>query len=136
MPAGQQLAWRGKAGLPARMTSLRWRNFSRTQGFKIGLLRSATGKVGCAPLARNSSFPTRGCSGSSPTGPGPADGMIQVGAKATQPTVAFGANCGTSACGAAANAPAEQQNAQKNPAVSAREKLTPVIEDLRKEFEY
>src|SRR5579864_1870820 len=91
----------------------------------MGLLRSGIGKVGWAPTARKASLLMFGCEGSFRKGPGPLWGAIKTGAKATQPTLPFGANCGISDWGAAA--PAAQQTAEISPAIIPRGKANRCI---------
>src|SRR5262245_43892398 len=57
-PFGQQLALGETTCFPARTSSLRLRTASRAQGWRMGLLRSATRAVGCRPVTRNSSLDT------------------------------------------------------------------------------
>src|SRR5260370_28648807 len=96
------------------MDSLRGFRRCRAQGWRIGLLRSATGNVCCLPVRRKSSFVTRGCAGSSVMGPGPLGGRMNCPPSAIQPTLLLGENSGT-----AAAAPETDQNvaaqAQKRP---------------------
>ena len=51
-PDGQQLARCSNTGCPASTRSLSLRNSSRTQGWRIGFVRSATGKVDCSTTFR------------------------------------------------------------------------------------
>src|ERR1035438_6914882 len=93
-PLGQQLAvWEG-AGFPERASSLCLRSTSLDQGWRIGLLRSATRWVGCLPVTRNSSFETYGRAGSCTTGPGPLAGGMNKRLYAYQPTLGSGAKLG------------------------------------------
>src|SRR5215510_1847917 len=94
MPIGQQLACWPKTGLPESTSSLRLRTCSRAQGCRIGLLRSATGWVGCRPVTRNSSLVTCGRVGSCSTGPGPLAGGIHAREYANQLVLAVGAKLG------------------------------------------
>src|ERR1700733_15439812 len=55
-PFGQQLAVGVPMSFPDSTASLRLRTTSLAQGWRIGLLRSATRSLGCLPLTRNSSF--------------------------------------------------------------------------------
>src|SRR5580765_6874693 len=60
----------------------------------MGLLRSATGKVGCFPVKRNSLLDICGCRGSSTTGPAPLFGGFKPPGSETQPTLGLGAKLG------------------------------------------
>jgi hypothetical protein len=75
-PRGQQLALGVPMSFPDSTASLRLRTTSLAQGWKMGLLRSATCSVGCRPLTRNSSFETNGRAGSCITGPAPCAGEM------------------------------------------------------------
>src|SRR5882757_5635878 len=77
------------------MKSLRFFNSSRTQGCKIGLRRSASGRAGCLPVARKSSLVILGCAGSMLTGPGPLGGGKKSCPFETQPVPLSGAKLGT-----------------------------------------
>src|SRR5882762_3487119 len=77
------------------MKSLRFFNSARTQGCRIGLLSSASGRAGCLPVARKSSLLIRGCAGSTPTGPGPLGGAKKSAPLETQPVPLSGAKFGT-----------------------------------------
>src|SRR5215471_15207810 len=67
-PVGQQLAPRPTTSFPASTISLRLRITSLAQGWRMGLLRSARGWVGCLPVTRYSSLVTCGRDGSCCTG--------------------------------------------------------------------
>jgi hypothetical protein len=54
-PSGQQLARGRKTGFPEMISSLRLRIASLAQGWRMRLLGSPMGKVGCLPVTRNSS---------------------------------------------------------------------------------
>src|SRR5215831_16946100 len=60
----------------------------------MGLLRSATGKVGCLPLTRKSSLEIVGCLGSSRKGPGPLAGGLNPPGAASQLTCGLGEKSG------------------------------------------
>src|SRR5579859_6758695 len=81
-PPGQQRFGRVKAGFPASTNSLRFLNVSFTQAIKVGLLRSATRKVGCAAVLLG----TNGWATSEMTGPGPLLGGRKLLSIAIQPT--------------------------------------------------
>src|ERR1700688_3833491 len=93
-PLGQQLAVGGGMSLPERTSSLRLRTTSLAQGWRMGLLRSATRSVGCFPVTRNSSFETYGCAGSCCTGPAPLGGGMKRRLYAYHPIPALGAKLG------------------------------------------
>src|SRR6266446_1581166 len=90
-PFGQQLAVGVATSFPDRTSSLRLRTTSLAQGWRIGLLRSATRSVGCLPVTRNSSFETYGRAGSCCTGPAPRAGVINKRLYAYHPTLRLGA---------------------------------------------
>src|SRR5258706_9502904 len=94
VPTGQQLAWRLKAGFPARTRSLRWRICSRAQGCRIGALRSPIANNACAPLARTSLLLVVRRPGSATTGPGPLGGGRSRTPAETHPTDGLGAKSG------------------------------------------
>src|SRR5580700_5074824 len=71
----------------------------------MGLLRSATGKVGCLPLMRNSSLVTVGCAGSSLMGPAPLAGCLSPALTASQLTPPLAEKLGGAA------APSADENA-------------------------
>src|SRR5436309_12369478 len=96
-PFGQQLELGEGTSFPDRTSSLRLRTTSRAQGWRMGLLRSATRWVGCLPVTRNSSFGTYGCAGSCITGPAPLAGGMNRRLYAYHPTLALGAKLGGSA---------------------------------------
>src|ERR1700747_223542 len=100
-PSGQQLADRLMLAWPASARSLCRRISSRAQGWRMGLLKSAIGWVGCRPVRRYSALVTRGCAGSWRTGPGPLGGGWNWLKSEIQPTAALGANSGTEAARAA-----------------------------------
>src|SRR5512146_1680311 len=60
----------------------------------MGLVRSASGRAGCLPVARNSSLLIRGCAGSAVTGPGPLGGGRKSAPVETQPVPLSGAKSG------------------------------------------
>src|SRR4029077_5099269 len=62
-----------RCSFPASPSSLNFFNTSRTQGIRIGLVRSATRRITACPPP----FPTKGCAGSQVTGPGPEEGRIK-----------------------------------------------------------
>src|SRR4029453_5588192 len=93
-PFGQQLALGETTSFPDRTSSLRLRTTSRAQGWRMGLLRSATVWVGCLPDTRNSSFGTYGCARSCWTGPGPLAGGMNMRLYAYHATLGLGAKLG------------------------------------------
>src|SRR6516162_4910022 len=93
-PFGQQLAVGVPTRSPDRTSSLCLRTTSRAQGWRIGLLRSATRWVGCRPVTRNSSFEMYGRAGSCRTGPAPFAGGINRRLYAYQPIFRSGAKLG------------------------------------------
>src|SRR5580700_1843039 len=93
-PFGQQLAVGVPTRFPDRTASLRLRITSLAQGWRIGLLRSATCSVGCLPDTRNSSFETYGRAGSCSTGPAPCAGAINNRLYEYQPIFRLGAKLG------------------------------------------
>src|SRR5260370_15409619 len=60
----------------------------------MGLLRSATARAGCLPVARNSSLETPRCAGSGRTGPAPLAGGLNTRAYANPPALGLGAKSG------------------------------------------
>src|SRR5882762_5081984 len=60
----------------------------------MGLLKSATGKVGCFPVSRKSLLVIVGWAGSSATGPAPLAGGFNPPGCETQPTPALGEKFG------------------------------------------
>src|SRR5258707_8213668 len=78
----------------------------------MGLVRSATGKVGCFPLMRKSSFVTVGWAGSSLRGPAPFAGGLNPALTASQLTLALEEKLGGDAVGAASAAPAQRTPAK------------------------
>src|SRR5258706_8065345 len=94
VPTGQQLAWRLKAGFPARTRSLRWRICSRAQGWRIGALRSPMANTACAPVERTSLLEDCRCPGAAVTGPGPLGGGRSRTPAETHPTDGLGAKSG------------------------------------------
>src|SRR5438309_7937920 len=94
-PFGQQLAVGEGAGFPERASSLCLRTTSLAQGWRIGLLRSATRWVGCRPVTRNSSFETYGCAGSCRRGPVPLAGGMNKRLYAYHPILGLGAKSGS-----------------------------------------
>src|SRR5215469_14932406 len=96
-PVGQQLAPRLTMSFPASTISFRLRIASRAQGWRMGLLRSASDWVGCLPVTRYSSLVTCGRDGSCRTGPGPLAGGMNVRLKEYQPISGLGAKFGGSA---------------------------------------
>src|ERR1700686_2272927 len=93
-PAGRHVACSENTGFPARMVSLVLRITSLAQGFRIGALGSPMGKVGCLPVARNSSLETCGCAGSCSTGPAPLAGGMNSRLYANHPALGLGVNTG------------------------------------------
>src|SRR5215467_3036903 len=93
-PFGQQLALGETTSFPDRTSSLRLRTTSRAQGWRMGLLRSATCWVGCLPDTRNSSFGTYGCAGSCCTGPAPLAGGMNMRLYAYHATLGLDAKLG------------------------------------------
>src|ERR1700686_1842714 len=93
-PLGQHHAVGEGTSFPERTSSLRLRTTSRAQGWRMGLLRSATRSVGCFPVTRNSSFETYGFAGSCRTGPAPLGGGMNRRLYAYHPTPASGAKLG------------------------------------------
>src|SRR3977135_41514 len=93
-PFGQQLAVCEITTFPARTCSLRLRTTSLAQGWRMGLLRSATRSVGCLPGTRNSSFETKGRAGSFLTGPSQLAGGMNKRLYAYHPILESGAKSG------------------------------------------
>src|SRR5215467_9333669 len=93
-PTGQQLACGVLAGFLESTSSLRLRTTSLAQGWRMGVLRSASCSVGCLPVTRNSSFETNGCAGSCCTGPAPFAGGMNMRLYAYHPILALGAKLG------------------------------------------
>src|ERR1700681_3570282 len=93
-PLGQHHAVGEGTSFPERTSSLRLRTTSFAQGWRMGLLRSATRSVGCFPVTRNSSFETYGRAGSCSTGPAPLAGGLNNRFYAYQPTPAWGPKVG------------------------------------------
>src|ERR1700694_4658029 len=93
-PLGQQLAVGEGTNLPERASLLGVRTTSFAQGWRMGLLRSATRSVGCFPVTRNSSFETYGRAGSCSTGPAPLAGGMNKRLYAYHPTLASGGTLG------------------------------------------
>src|SRR5260370_33602466 len=60
----------------------------------MGLLRSATARAGCLPVARNSSLETPRCAGSGRTGPAPLAGGMNTRECANLPALGVGAKSG------------------------------------------
>src|SRR6266568_9286749 len=89
---GLQLALR--ASFPEKTSSLRLRISSLAQGWRMGLLRSATAWVGCFPVTRKSSLEMCGCAGSDTTGPGPLAGGMKSREYEYHPTLGLGAKSG------------------------------------------
>src|SRR5258705_12505345 len=86
----------------------------------MGLERSATGKVGCFPVTRNSLLLIVGWAGSSATGPAPLKGGFNPPKTTTQPTLGLGEKLGGDA------APSAGENAaptQSKPMVTDNETL-------------
>src|SRR5258708_6449795 len=93
-PFGQQLAVGVPMRFPDRTSSLCLRTTSLAQGWRMGLLRSATRSVGCLPVTRNSSFETYGRAGSCCRGPAPLAGGMKMRLYAYHPTLELGAKLG------------------------------------------
>src|SRR6266404_7073709 len=93
-PLGQQLAVGEGTRFPERAISLCLRSTSLAQGWRMGLLRSATRWVGCLPVTRNSSFETYGCAGSCCMGPTPLAGGMNMRLYAYHPIFGSGAKLG------------------------------------------
>src|ERR1700681_548869 len=89
-PLGQHHAVGEGTCFPEGTSSLRLRTTSRAQGWRIGLVRSATRSVRCFPVTRNSSFETYGWAGSCSTGPGPLAGGMNKRLYAYHPILASG----------------------------------------------
>src|ERR1700747_1165021 len=83
-----------RASFPEKTSSLRLRMSSRAQGWRMGLLRSATAWVGCCPVTRKSSLEMCGCAGADTTGPGPVAGAMKSRKYEYHPTLGLGAKSG------------------------------------------
>src|SRR5262245_54700234 len=116
-PFGQQLALGETTSFPDRTSSLRLRTTSRAQGWRMGLLRSATCWVGCLPDTRNSSFGTYGCAGSCCTGPAPLAGGMNMRLYAYHPTLGLGAKLGGGPSAVAEKLPARHTATASAPRV-------------------
>src|SRR5437899_11231463 len=93
-PLGQQLAVGEGTSFPESTSSLRLRTTSLAQGWRMGLLRSATRSVGCRPVTRNSSFETYGRARSCCRGPAPLVGGMERRLLAYHPIPEWGAKYG------------------------------------------
>src|SRR5438874_7331248 len=100
LPAGQQLAWRVKPGLPARMASLRMRTCSFAHGCRIGASGLPISKMGCAPLSKNPALEEACRVSRAGTGPGPDGGARNGPGLAAQPTEGLDAKSGGEAVAA------------------------------------
>src|ERR1700751_4778778 len=115
-PTGQQLALGETTSFPEETSSLRLRSTSLAQGWRIGLLRSASRWVGCLPVTRNSSFGTYGCAGSCRTGPAPLAGGMSRRLCANQPILGLSAKLGGSAIAEKLKLPARKTAPVRTPA--------------------
>src|ERR1700716_3099224 len=96
----------------------------------MGLERSATGKVGCLPVRRNSLLLIVGWAGSSATGPAPLKGGFNPPKTTTQPTLGLGEKLGGDA---APSAGMNEAPTQSKPMLTEKETLdmkpSPAIRD-------
>src|SRR6266567_5916708 len=86
----------------------------------MGLERSATGKVGCLPVMRNSLLLIVGWAGSSATGPAPLKGGFNPPNMTTQPTLGLGEKLGGDA---APSRGVDVTPSESKPMVTDRENL-------------